>query len=169
MKDKILSRCVEEGDCLIWQGPFSDSHMPVMHVPGHKGVRHVRRVLYRELHGEIPQGKVITPVCGNRACLCPQHLNAVTKKRSAQIAAKRGAFGHPAQIRKGLRTKLRDSWITPEVIEKIKAAPNGRIAAELTGVSHSHAKNIRNGTARQDYSNPFGQLLAANDSKRKAA
>jgi hypothetical protein len=66
-------------------------------------------------------------------------------------------------------TKRAQSWITEEMVARIKAAPNGKVAAELTGVSHSHAKNIRRGTARADFANPFGGLMASNDSGRRAA
>lgn len=38
----------------------------------------VHRIVYRLVHGEIPEGLTIDHLCRNRACSNPLHLEAVT-------------------------------------------------------------------------------------------
>lgn len=160
----IRLRCTECGDCWLWDGAlcggYNGSHRtPSMHFRGKTAS--VRRVVYELRHGGIPEGKVISPRCGQRLCVSPECLQALTVKQSKERAAKRGAFSNPGKNRRGAMTKRARSWITDEMVAQIRTAnvASRKIAAD-TGVSLSHVKAIRRGQARRDYANPLGGLMA---------
>lgn len=156
--DKIHSRCDEEGDCWIWKQGCSDSGMPQISV-GSKTCN-VRRLVYAEVHGCIPEGKRVSPRCGHKQCVSPKCLQAVTHKAAHQSAARRGAHSSRVKIIKTALAMRARSHITEEVVQRIQGfiGPIRLICAE-TGVSESHAKAIRRGEARQNYqANPFAGL-----------
>jgi hypothetical protein len=158
--NRVRIRCEISGECWLWQQGCSEAGMPIIGVEGK--TRAVRRVVYTETHGSIPDGKKISPRCGHKKCVSPDCLQAVTQKQAAQNAARRGAYSGRAKIIRTAMAVRAKSHITDEIVERIRAAegPTHLIAAE-TGVSLSHAKNIRRGTARKDYvANPFAGLGA---------
>lgn len=77
---KILSRCVWIGDCLVWQGPTSGrgrgGGYPRMSLDGQTVAVH--RVVYTHFSGYIPGKKQIDHKCKNRLCCNPKHLELVT-------------------------------------------------------------------------------------------
>jgi hypothetical protein len=155
--ERIYSRCIEDGDCLIWQGAVTESGMPFM-AHGGKVKAMVRRVLYVELHGSIPEGRLITPTCGHKRCLAEHHLQALTPKRSKEIAVRKGAYKNPARHRKAVLTMRAKSHITEEIVQAIRNAPTSRAAHEQTGASLPYCYAIRDGVRRADMASPFAGL-----------
>jgi hypothetical protein len=84
LTEKILSRCLPDGDCLVWQG---------CRVKGYGRIRigkkstPVHRVIYQEANGEIPLGLEIDHVkargCRSRACCNLAHLELVTRRENS--------------------------------------------------------------------------------------
>lgn len=66
-------------DCVLWTGPTNDSGYGVISNGQHGKPRRLRahRVAYENNYGAIPAGHSIHHTCGNRACVKPEHLEAV--------------------------------------------------------------------------------------------
>jgi hypothetical protein len=166
LTERIYANCCEDCDCLVWQGRVSfKSGMPLMRLNGRDNTM-VRRVIYTELHGEIPPGKVIAVKCGNKRCLEDKHLVAVTRGEARTIAAKNGAYKNPTKRRKATMTVRARSEISEETVHSIRAAKDAKSAREQTGVSLPYCYAIRAGTARASLAHPFIGLgsRASNDS-----
>lgn len=63
------------------------------------------RAVYRVVRGEPPDGYVIDHLCGNRSCVNPNHLEAVTQSENMRRAKSKPfcPWGHP-----------KDGWLTRE-------------------------------------------------------
>jgi hypothetical protein len=156
---RIQGRCIEDGDCLIWQGPVTEHGMPYMH-HGHSNKAMVRRVLFAALYGEVPAGKLVTPTCLDKRCMAKKHLEAMTPKESKALHAEKGAYSNPSRSRKTAMTMRAKSDITQEVVDTIRGAPTAKDAHERTGVSLPYCYQVRNGERRADLGNPFAGLGA---------
>jgi hypothetical protein len=62
--------------CMNWQGAPDAGGYGKFRVDGRSMRAH--RVIYAETHGEIPDGLHVDHLCGNRLCVRPDHLEAVT-------------------------------------------------------------------------------------------
>lgn len=166
--ESLRARCVEEGECWIWQGA-SDGHGKPS--TKHNGRTANPRRVVRELvdRKPLPPGVQVVPACHNSMCISPACCVKTDHRGRARIANERGAFSNPAKNRLGAMTKRAKSWITDEMVALIRAARNGPEAAHETGVSLSHCKAIRRGIARKDYSSPWASMPAANDANRRRA
>lgn len=81
---------------------------------------------------------------------------------SMKTAAARGVFNKPDAIRKSVLTVRARSRISDETVRAVREFQgSGRQAAAMAGISQTHAKNIRAGLARKDYSNPFSSLIGS--------
>ena len=69
----LHGRCIECGDCLLWQG----SHSGTGH-PRYSGGS-VRRAVWALARGPLPADRLVTVTCGQVACLNPAHLTLTTR------------------------------------------------------------------------------------------
>ncbi len=156
----IHSRCIEEGDCWLWEGALDGHGRPQKR---HEGKTVYVRRLVRELAdgAKVPANRVVASGCGHPLCVSPACSCVATHKERARMAADRGAYNSIAKTVKTMLTKRAASWISDELVQQIRMAPPpaSRIAAE-TRVSLSYVKAIRRGAARRDISSPFAGLMA---------
>ncbi len=157
----LQSRCLEIGECWIWQGGID--------AQGRPQTRHGGKVVYvRRLARELADGKPMprrlqaAAHCGDHLCVSPHCSYRATPQQRARAAAQRGAYSDAAKIRRSTHTVRARSHITEALVAQVRAAtpPCSAIAA-ATGISLSHVKAIRSGRARRDFSNPFDALLPA--------
>ena len=72
---------------LLWKGGLANGHPAVKH--NGKTV-YLRRLLWEEVYGPIPEGSVVTSSCRVRTCIEPSHLTLTGPGRYPRA---RGALG----------------------------------------------------------------------------
>lgn len=158
--ESIQTRCILEGDCWLWTGGL-DGH-------GRPQCKHQGKVWYvRRLARELTDGKplqrnlVVACECGQKLCVSPHCSVAVSSKTRARMAVARGSYSRPDKIAKSTMAIRAKSRFSEDLIQRVRTMPPPctAISAE-TGISLSHVKSIRRGTARVPFSNPFAGLGA---------
>lgn len=111
ISERLEALTKRSGACWEWQG-WKRSGYGVLYAHRKKQAAH--RLSYELAHGDIPIGTEIDHKCRNRACVNPDHLQAVSRVENAQnIGAQknsstgyRGVFihiGRDGQVRYGVR------------------------------------------------------------------
>lgn len=78
--DRFWSRVIKTEDCWYWAGYVNPNGYATVYVLPKK--EYVHRVSYELANGKIPEGLVIDHLCGNKICVNPVHLEAVTQKEN---------------------------------------------------------------------------------------
>lgn len=156
---RIRCRCVEDGDCLLWDGSVDRRGFPRFNIKvnGKPKTYQVRRLAWELKNGRpVPAGMKVTSTCGHRLCL--QHLDLITHGEAVSKAA-----NQPQSIARRIANGLKMRAVAKLDMEKARYIREStkttvELAGEL-GVSFSQAARIRRGEAWKEYSNPFAGLL----------
>lgn len=73
--DRLLSRCVERGDCWIYTGSVDQKGYSRLRVHGRKEFGH--RLAYEYFRAPIPEGLTFDHLCQQPACVNPWHGDLV--------------------------------------------------------------------------------------------
>lgn len=170
--ESLKARCIEEGDCLLWQG-----HMTKMDTPGvylkrdlasNRGRLVSTRALMHELATgqEIKPGYYYRPTCGNPRCINPEHTGVMSQKQHMVHMAKLlNSYPATSAIR-AKKIGLARRKLTDEQIQLIMTDPrSGKDLAPILGISPSTVCNYRNGRAGR-FNSPFAMSLVALGTKR---
>ena len=143
---KILLRCDEYGDCMLWTGPIGNGS-PQVFIDGK--YKQARRLVFELEKGFAPpQGLSPVMTCRNAACLTHNHMRLMTVAQIAQLASSEGKFRSPqrrAAITKGVRRVAKK--LDLDKANAIREAPSAAEAARMFGVHKSMASRIRRGEA----------------------
>jgi hypothetical protein len=114
----LQSRCLEVGECWIWQGGTD--------AQGRPQTRHNGKVLYvRRLARELADGKPMprrlqaAAHCGDHLCVSPHCSYRATPQQRARAAAQRGAYSDAAKTRRSTRTVRARSHITEALVSDV--------------------------------------------------
>ena len=117
----LRARTIEADGCWVWQGGKRNGYGRVLI---HGQARQAHRVMYELVHGPVDPKLHIDHLCRNRACINPEHLEAVTET---------------VNIRRGLAAKL-----TLEQAQEIRASSSSADAlAQEYGVHPQTISKIR--------------------------
>lgn len=136
--DKIKHRCIEEGDCLLWQGAMASGSCPVITVK--QKTYAVRRLLWLRAGKTLPPLGAIATSCGDSRCLIDRHL--VQRKRGAVPGKKRS----PLLSAKLAAIKQAQSSLSFADVEVIRASElsTAQLAVQFAK-SRRTIENIRSG------------------------
>lgn len=145
--ERILSKVVEDGACLIWMGAKCRG-CPEMRHRGRQSS--VRRLMHEAMTGRnVPDGLVPVSRCRNKACVSPDCLMLITVSELRTIDAQRGVYSHPEANLKRRRASLLAAKFSDELVHQARSFEGTCAqAAAATGISLSHVKKIRLGQAR---------------------
>lgn len=76
--ERVLGRSVQVGECWEFRGAISPQGYGQVRIAGATRLAH--RVTYSAMVDDIPEGLVIDHLCRNRACVNPDHLDAVPQR-----------------------------------------------------------------------------------------
>ena len=84
---------------LLWTGGLANGYPAAKH---EGKTAYVKRLVWEEVNGPIPEGAVVISACGERLCIEPSHLALTTSGRYASVRDALGRYaGGPEDGEKG--------------------------------------------------------------------
>lgn len=157
--EAIKTRCVEEGDCLLWTGGYSRSSQkgsrqrtPMLWMGD--GVRSLRRAAYLAYNGSIREGFRAACSCGNDLCLARDHL--VQRSYRQSMVGVRRSHTTVAKIERSKQALGKLDW---EKVDDIRASDQSH--SELAAKYGVHKSTIEAVRAHKSWrtTGMFTQLL----------
>lgn len=152
---RIRARCVEEGECILWQGWTNSSGNPIYWDGGK--TKQLRRLVAEKVSGiKLRDGDRAFMTCRNVACLEPSHI---AKGKGTEWS--RGMPKSLAQNKKISDDRRSKSRLSMDDIREIRASDLGHSAVgKKYGIDRGHVMKIRNHDIWKDYVTPFAGLGA---------
>lgn len=160
--DRIKARCIEEGDCLIWQGALSKQGFPSMKFEGKSTT--VRRVVMKLSGSPAASRQPVVCSCDEKKCVKLEHLKRSTIKKVSRKAVKTGYLSSLARRANVSATKRKSekARLTIEKAREIRASDETGVAlAKRYGVDETIIGRVRRGKLWIEYAaTPFAGLGA---------
>lgn len=155
IQNRLFSRTVRDGGCLIWQGAKNSKGYGYFSLSGRPVKAH--RASYSINVGRIPDGMMVCHRCDNPSCVEPAHLflgdavanmrDAASKGRLKAITSKQNHFraGHSPRGQDGSGAKLTEAQAI-EIIGKRRSGVTTKILAAEYGVDRTTIQRLVRGT-----------------------
>lgn len=157
--DRIMSGCIEEGDCLIWQ--HGSAKIPHLNIDDKKVS--IRKLML-QLHGVeiLPQSKVFGVSCQTPHCVAVEHIRQRTYAQHGKYFGNLGVYSGPVKIAKMAATKRAKSKLDDEKVAEIRASDKSSMALSAEyGVAASYITSIKAGKLWKNYASPFAGLFGS--------
>lgn len=154
----LRARCIEEGECLIWQG-YTAGRSPMVYDATR--MVSVRKLFTRLLRGSVKDDGYYVSICGDDLCVEPKHT---TWRSQAQHASRMGiaaSVSASAQQRRRARISNTKRSISLEAVHDICTSNETvRALAAKHGISPAMVQRYRAGKSGVSAAtNPFAALL----------
>jgi len=87
VEERFWPRVDKSGDCWLWTGPIFDGYG---RIKIGRELNYVHRLSYEWANGPVPDGLLVDHKCHNRACVRPDHMQAVTHELNQQNRSREG-------------------------------------------------------------------------------
>jgi hypothetical protein len=153
----IQHRTRDDAGCAVWRFSCCNGH-PAMRKDGKTVL--VRRAIWTDAHGEIPDGKIIRMNCETPKCIHPDHMELTTYKRLGKQLGALGMMSGTVRSAKIAETKRKKyAKLTAEAVDEIRTSnETGRAMAAKFQVDEKHISRIRLNKCWKQFSNPFAGL-----------
>jgi hypothetical protein len=129
LAEKISTKVVQVGDCLIWQGQKDKRGYGFLRLEGR--LQRAHRIAYELRHGPIAGSMVVLHSCDRPSCVNPDHLSIGTQLENVRDMLNKGRANKATGARNA-KTKLTD--------ERVAEARAKHIPGKYGHGSHSLAK-----------------------------
>lgn len=159
----VHDRCVEEGDCWLWQQSLNSRGYPQAHIGGGAPVMVRRLVLDLDGRTLPKRGMLATSKCGQRTCCSPVCLAWSTRSTVLSQSYRSGTRSRPAEYLGRIR-RARDAGLTKlwwhdvaTIHQRIAGGDTVLSIARDYGVHESTIHDIKHGRSWRAAS-PFAGL-----------
>jgi hypothetical protein len=110
--ERVLARCIPDGECLIWQGAVSlpgranPRALPYGRIGLRGKVLRTHRVVFADAHGTLRPGAVVMHTCDRPRCCRVQHLQLGTQRDNVLDCRDKGRRPSTRGVHNG-RARLR--------------------------------------------------------------
>jgi hypothetical protein len=137
LEQRFWPKVDKTGSCWAWLATISPAGYGMFGV--NNTMRYAHRVSYELANGSVPDGMDLDHVCGNRACVNPEHLRPTTRKQNMENL--RGP--NKNNLSSGVRgvTRRGNRWVA-QVCHKGRGIYVGRFdTAEEAGAAAAAKRN----------------------------
>ena len=154
----IQHKTRDDAGCAVWRLSCCNGH-PAIRKNGK--IVLVRRAVWTDEHGEIPDGKIIRMTCETPKCIHPEHMELTTYKKVAKQLGAIGVMSGSVRSAKIAETKRKKyAKLTPDAVHEIRTSnETGRAMAKKYKVNEKHISQIRLNKCWKDFQNPFLSLI----------
>lgn len=153
---RIACKCIEEGNCLIYQ--TTDTGLRIQFAGK---VMPVRKAVLIAADAPVIEDVFFGTSCMTKNCVAQDHIRQRTPTQKAQFFAKRGAYSGILKTAKMAATKRAKSKLDDDKVAAIRASDkSSRALSNEYGVAASYITSIKAGNLWKSYGGPFSGLGA---------